>query len=339
VPVATATFLATIDLAGLEGRTGVVSVPIVVATPDSRITVLGFFPTFATVDLDQLTSRPGIAVKVVHPPVPDGLTLGPVTVEPASVTVSGAAALVAKVDAVRADVAIPATGIDVDEDVQLVPIDKLGNAISPLDVTPATARVTIPVFSDQQSRSLPINPVITGTPAAGFEIESVTVSPQAVLVAADADTLANLTRIDTEPIPLTGVSSDETVQVDLAFPTGVVAVGPDTASVTIAIRPVTATRTFDAGLQLIGARNDLRYALSTDRVLVTIGGSTADLDRLSASSLVVDLDVAGLGPGAHEVPVTANLPTGTTLVTASPAKVTVTISQPAASPGQSPSGG
>ena len=70
VPVATATFLATIDLAGLEGRTGVVSVPIVVATPDPRITVLGFFPTFATVDLDKLTSRPGIAVRVVHPPVP-----------------------------------------------------------------------------------------------------------------------------------------------------------------------------------------------------------------------------------------------------------------------------
>jgi YbbR domain-containing protein len=339
VPVATATFLATINLAGLEGRTGVVSVPIEVGTPDSRITVLGFSPTFATVDLDQLRSRPGIPVRVVHPPVPDGLTLGPVTVDPASVTVSGAASLVAKVDAVRADVTIPATGINVDQDIQLVPIDKLGNAISPLDVTPATARVTIPVFSDQQSQSLPINPVITGTPAAGFEIESVTVSPQTVLVAADADTLANLTRIDTEPIQMTGVSADETVQADLALPTGVVAVGPDTVSVTIGIRPVTGTRTFDAGLQLIDARNDLRYALSTDRVLVTIGGSTADLDRLSASSLVVDLDVAGLGVGAHEVPVTANLPTGTTLVTASPAKVTVTISLPAPSPGPSPSGG
>ncbi len=58
-----------------------------------------------------------------------------------------------------------------------MPVDKLGNALSPLDVTPATARVTIPVFSDQQSRTLPVNPVITGTPAAGFEIESVVVSP------------------------------------------------------------------------------------------------------------------------------------------------------------------
>ena len=112
-----------------------------------------------------------VPVKVVHGPVPDGLTLGTTTVDPATVTVTGAATLIAQVDAVRADVTIQSTGIDVDEDAQLVPIDKLGNALSPLDVSPPTARVVIPVFSDRQSRTLPVNPIITGNPAAGFEIE------------------------------------------------------------------------------------------------------------------------------------------------------------------------
>ena len=330
--VATSTFLATIDLSGLDGAEGPVKVPIDVTAPaDTRIRVLSYEPNFATVQLDQLVSRAGVPVKVVHPPAPDGLTLGPVTVDPATVTVSGAASVVAKVDAVRADVAIQASGLDIDEDVQLVAIDKLGNALAPLDVTPPTARVTIPVFSDRQSRTLPINAVITGTPAAGFEIESVVVDPQVALVAGDADELEQLIRIDTDAIPLTGVSGDETVQIGLALPTGVVAVGDDQVTVTIAIRPVTATRTFNAGLRLVGAANNLQYALSTDRVLVTIGGSTADLDRLSATTLVVDLDVTGLTSGAHDVPVTANLPTGTALVAASPPEVRVTIS-PAPSP-------
>ena len=141
---------------------------------------------------------------------------------------------------------------------------------------------------------------------------------------------------------MTGVSDDETVTTTLALPTGVVQVGDESISVTITIRPVTGTRTFSAGLQLLGASNELTYALSTDRVLVTIGGSTADLDRLSGAELVVDLDVAGLKPGVHDVPVTANLPAGTTLVAASPATVVVTIreptpSSPVASPGISPS--
>lgn len=348
VPVATSTFVATIDLSGLDDRVGVVSVRIDVTTADSRIRVLGYEPAFATIELDELESRAGVPVKVVHGPVPDGLTLGPTTVEPATVTVSGASSLVAKVDAVRADVVIQSTGIDVNQDVQLVPVDKLGNAISPLDVTPPTVQVTIPVFSDRQSRTLPVNPIVTGSPAAGFEIESVSVVPQVALVAGDADQLAELTRVDTEPIPMTGVSADETVQVELALPTGVVAVGDQPIKVTITIRPVTATRTYSAGLRLVGAGSGLRYSLSVDRVLVTIGGSTADLDRLSGATLVVDLNVTGLQVGVHEVPVTANLPAGTTLVAASPPSVTVTIaaaavpsSAPPASgaPSPSPSGG
>jgi YbbR domain-containing protein len=336
---ANSSFLATVDLANLAGKTGIFSVRIDVSSPDPRIKVLSYEPNFAQIEIDKLDTRSGIPVSVVHGPVPDGLTLGTTTVAPSTVTVSGASSLVSQVVSVRADVIIQTTGINVDQDVRLQPVDQLGNPVRPLEVTPPTARVTIPVFSDQQSRTLPVNPIITGTPAAGFEVASVSVDPQVVLVTGDADQLAQLTAADTVPIPMTGVSSNETVTVKLALPTGVVQVADSPVSVTVKVRPVTGTRTFSAGLQLLGASNDLAYALSTDRVLVTIGGSTADLDRLSGATLVMDLDVAGLKAGVHDVPVTAILPAGTTLVAASPASVTVTISAPAASspPSASPS--
>jgi YbbR domain-containing protein len=342
VPVAASTFLATIDLSPVTGRTGPVNVRIDVTTPDARIRILGSEPPSATIELDKLDSNPSVPVEVVHGPVPDGLTLGATTVEPSSVTVSGAASILAKVDSVRANVVIQATGIDVDEDVQLTPVDKLGNALSPLDVTPPSARVTIPVFSDRQNKTLPVNPIITGSPAAGFEVASVSVQPLVALVAGDADQLAQLTRVDTAPVSMAGVSSDETVLVELGLPTGVVAVGNDTVTVTITVRAVTATRTFSAGLRLLGAGGDFTYALSVDHVLVTVGGSTADLDRLSGADLIVDLDVTGLRPGIHDVPVTANLAAGTALVAASPAKVTVTIGgppPPSSAPSASPVGG
>ena len=339
VQVATSSFIATIDLSGQEGKVGIVSLPISLTAPDSRIRVLGYVPDTATVELDQLTSR-DVRVEVAHGAVPDGLTVGPTTVDPQTVTVTGATSIVSKVDAVRADVTIQSSGIDVDEEAQLVAVDQLGNAVSPVDITPPTARVVIPVFSDRQSRTLPVNPIITGRPAAGFEIESVNVDPLVVLVTGDADQLAQLSQVDTDPIPMTGVSSDETIQVPLALPTGVVAVKDEPVSVTIQIRPVTGTRTFSAGLQLIGGSSELAYALSVDRVLITIGGSIADLDRLSGASLVATLDVAGLKAGVHDVPVTANLPTGTALVAANPATVKVTVTPIAAgSAAPSPAGG
>ncbi len=339
VPVAASTFLATIDLENFADTVGVVSVPITVTSPDPRIRILGFEPAFATIELDQLISVDDIPVRVVHGEVPDGLTMGETSVQPSTVTVSGAASIVSKVDSVRADVVIGSTGIDVDEDVRLVPVDKLGNALRPLDITPPTARVKIAVFSDQQSRALPVNPIVIGDPAAGFEVAAVSVEPQVVLVAGDADRLIELTKVDTIPISLTGVSGSETVTVELALPDEVVAVDDDSVTVTISLRPVTATRTFDSGLRLVGASSELEYALSTDRVLVTIGGSTADLDRLSGSTLVMDLDVSGLGPGEHDVAATASLPVGTTLVAVSPAIVRVTIASPTRSVLPVPSGG
>jgi YbbR domain-containing protein len=336
VSVAASTFIATIDLADYGDAVGVVSVPIEVSTPDARIRILGFEPAFATIELDTLMSIDGVPVQVAHGDVPDGLTLGQTTIEPETVTISGAATLVSQVEAVRADVIIGSGGIDVDEDAALTPIDKLGDPVRPVEVSPSSARVRIQVFSNKQSRSLPVNPIVTGNPAAGFAVASLTVDPSVILVAGDADQLAELTSIDTKPISLTGISADETVEVELALPDEVAAVDRTTVTVAITVRQVTATRTYDTGLRLVGADSNLTYSLSIDRVLATIGGSTADLDRLEGSSLVLDLDVAGLTPGEHEVEVTADLPIGLTLVAVSPPTVTVTIVEP--TPSASPAG-
>jgi YbbR domain-containing protein len=139
---------------------------------------------------------------------------------------------------------------------------------------------------------------------------------------------------------MAGVSDDLTARVSLALPTGVVAVDDTPVTVTITVRPVTATRTFSAGLRLVGANNTMSYTLSVDSVLVTIGGSTADLDRLSGAALVMDLDVTGLKAGTHEVPPTANPPVGTTVVAVSPPTVGVTIGTTAvAAPSASPQTG
>jgi YbbR domain-containing protein len=339
VLVTSSSFEATVNLSAVDAQAGAVNVRIEVTSPDPRIRVLGYEPEFMAVQLDPLDRR-SVPVQVERGVVPGGLDLGETTVDPAVVTVSGPLSIVRQVVAVRADVLIQPSGIDVDQDAQLVPIDGLGNAVRTIDVLPSTARVTIPVFSDRQTRSLPVDPIVTGSPAAGFEIASVTVDRQVALVEGDADELAQLVSVDTTPIPMAGVSADLTVEARLALPTGIVAVGDDTIRVSIKLRQVTETRTFSAGLRLVGTRRDLTYDFTADRVIVTIGGSSADLDRLAGSALVVDLDVTGLGPGTVDVPVSIDLPTGPTLVAASPSTASVTISAtdtPSSSPGPAPS--
>ena len=336
----TGTFIATIDLSDVDPLAGTTSVPVTVRSVDPRISVLGSDPAYVSVRLESLTSKT-VQVKVVIGPLASGLDLGATKIEPTEVLISGPKSAVDQVASVRADVSIDPGGLDFDADVPLIPVDGAGSAVRPIEVTPATVRITIPVFTDKQSRPLPVAPVVTGTPAAGFEIASVVVDPAVVTVEGDADQLAELTKLDTQPVSVAGASSDVSTDVPLAVPTGVVPLGVDTVRVTVTLRPVTATRTFSAGLQLVGARPGLIYTLSTDRVLLTIGGSTAELDRLSGATILADLDVASLEVGTTtDVTVTVSLPTGVTLVASSPPIVTVVVAVPASSsPSAIPSGG
>jgi len=284
--------------------------------------------------------RQTVPVDVVLGPIPVGADVGETSVTPKEVTVFGPSTIVSKVDHVRADVVIQPSGIDVDQDIILIAVDSLGNAVSPVEVQPRTAHVQIPVFTDRKSKTLPVSPVITGTPAAGFEVSGVTVTPLSATVEGDADQLAKIDKLDTLPVSVTGASSDFSSDIGLDLPTGIVPLSDATVRVSVTLRPVTGTRTIDAGLRLLHTRTDLTYEVSVDRVLVTIGGSIADLDRLQGSFLAMDLDVGDLVPGSSEVQVTASLATGLTLVSVSPATVTVTVTgPPSPSPSASPSPG
>jgi YbbR domain-containing protein len=332
----TSTFEAWIDLAGIEAGSGPLSVPVHVRSIDDRISVIGFEPDRLTIDLDKRAERT-VPVSVPEVAAPENMELGPTTVAPTEVTISGPASVLTRVVEAQANVLIQ-SGIDVDQEVKLVPVDADGNAVAQVNVEPATARVMIPVFSNKESRTLTISPLVTGDPAPGFELVDATAEPQVVTVEGDVDDLQSLLSAVTAPVSIGGLSSNQTIETTLALPTGVVALDVTTVRVSITLRAVTATRDFEVGLALVGARSDRIYTLSTDRVILTVGGSVADLDRLQGSRLVVTLDVTDLGLGTTPVLVEADLPAGVAFVSAGPAKVAVTVTVPTASPASGSSG-
>jgi YbbR domain-containing protein len=322
------TFDATVDLDNVEPTGEAVSVNVTVDAVDNRIQVLDFEPRAISVTVDRLGSRE-VPIEAVLQPLPSGLDAGEPVLELETAVVSGPQSVVEGVVAVRAEIAIDATGVDVNELVPLIAVGATGQLLGDderIEVEPALVRVRVPVFTDRRTKSLPVTPVITGDPAAGFEVASVSVDPIVVNVEGDANDLAGLERLDTVAVVVTGASSEVSQEVGLVLPSGVQALGRGTVEVTVELRPVTATRTYEAGLVLVGERPDSRYELSTDRVLVTIAGSVAELDRLANTSLTLNVDVTDLEPGTRTVEVSANLTTGLTLLDVSPNPVEVTVS-------------
>jgi YbbR domain-containing protein len=331
------TFQATIDLANVDPEGGPTPVPIKVQSVDARFTVVDYEPRVITVTLDPLKVRNGIPVHVIQGPTPEGLDVRPSVITPGTVSIRGPASVVDRVTEVQATVVIEPSGLDVDRDVDLIPVDALGDRVTPVDVEPATAHVRIAVFSNLRSRPLPVTPVLSGAPAGGYRVEAIAVDPLLVSVEGEADQILSLSEAATEPIQISGATQDIVKDVALSLPEGVLPVGGSiTVRVTVTIRPIAATRSFDAAIVLVGRQTGLDYGLSTTHALATIGGPLADIDRIDAAAFTMRAEVGGLGPGTHIVRLEANLPVGLSLVTSEPATVTVTISVPA-SPPPSPS--
>jgi YbbR domain-containing protein len=330
-------FHAFVDLAGVVPTGEPTSLDVHVEAINKSIQVLDFEPKKIIVTIDRKGTKT-IPVRVELGPIPSGLDVGDPVVDTQSATVSGPQTIVDDITEAQAPITIDASGIDVDQLVNLVAIDGEGTELgtdSRIEIDPPRVRVQVQVFTDRRSKALPVTPNVVGTPAAGFEVASVEVDPPVISVQGDANDLAPLDRADTQPVSISGASSAVTQNVGFDLPTGVQALGVTSVEVTVKLRPITATRTFEAGLVIAGANPDLEYALSTDSVLVTIGGSIAELDRLSGTSIVLNLDVRGLDPGTHDVTATANLTAGLTLISASPNPINVTVSNPAPSPAPS----
>jgi YbbR domain-containing protein len=334
VRVDSSRFEATIDLSGVEPSDQPISVPVEVRPIDPRITVLSVEPARVEIILARVESK---QVDVVVQPgvVPAGLLIAEPVADPAVVDVRGAKPDLDRVIAVEARIQVEPSGLDFDRDTDLVPVDSRGEEVLGVDVNPATTRVAIDVFTDSDSRTLPVRPTITGTPAADYELASVAVTPLVVTVSGDAQVLAALAAIDTQPIPISGRRESLQANVALQLPEGVTSLTPE-VQVTLALRRIVESRTFGAGIVLEGARPDRTYQLSADRVLVTLSGSPGQLAVLAGEAFVVTADVSAFEPGIHEVTLDPVVPESIAVVAVNPATVLVTVGVPAAA---SPAGG
>lgn len=153
--------------------------------------------------------------------------------------------------------------------------------------------------------TLPINgdALLTGTPAHGYEVASVTVTPADMNVAGYHNQLASLNRLFPEgAVSVEGRSESFTSTLKLRKPSELAYMSNDTITVSVEIRPVTATVSFaNMKVSLTGLGEGLLISTNTSKAVVAFTGPQPELEKLSASDITIRCDVSGLGVGTHEV--------------------------------------
>lgn len=325
-------FAVTIDLAGYDMTRApqVQTLPIRVIAVSEGVTVLSSSPRTLSVALDRLDEAQ-VRVAVDSGVVPEGLEIATPQLSLQTVTASGPESLVHRVDRALATVRIDQSGIDCCGQVDLVPVDIDGLRVESVELNPSTVRVEIDVSTFETSRTVPIRPLLVGSPAAGFEVGTVSSEPAVVTLRGAPDVLAAIVEVLTEPIALAGTKAPLRPTVALVLPPGARLADPADSETTVSvlISETIATRTLILGVVCSGEPPSSACLPKIGQVAVTVSGTVSALDALVPSNLTPVLDVTGLGPGDHVVQPTLTLPAGVTLVTISPQSVTVTIVPPA----------
>jgi len=331
-------FSAQVDLAQVQAGPESQSVRVVVVSADPRIQVLAATPAFVSVRLEKVEPK-DVPVVVIPGAVPDGLEIRPPEQSLKTATVRGAESDIARVVQVRAIIPIDTSGIDIDRDFPLSPVDELGERVGGVDVEPSSVRVSVVVIKDETTKTVPIVPAIVGNLGEGFEVARVSFSVPVASLEGDSADLAEITTVRTQPISIEGRTTDLDTAVGFDLPQGVAAVAPQQVVVHVFVRAVTASRTFNAGVVPTGQRADRVYSLSIGQTQVTIGGSPAHLDELSGAALTVSANVAGLDVGTHQVTLTISVEAGLSVLAISPATATVTVTSAVAPSASAAPGG
>lgn len=323
-------FAVTVDLAeyDMDLAPEPQALPISVRSLADGVEVLNYTPTTVAVALDRLGQRE-VPVVVERGEVPEGLSIGTPRLSDRTVVATGPESQLGRVERAVARVQIFDSGIDIQRQVDLVPVDVDGAQVPSVELEPATVTVEIDVRAVETSKTVPVRPLTSGSVAEGFEMVAISAEPSVVTIFGLPDDLAQVEEVSTVPIGIAGLTQANEFDAELTLPEGTrLAAGTDPVVVTIEVQASVATRTILLGVVCQGADEGFACLPQQEQVAVLVSGPAAVLADLDIASLSVVVDVGGLDPGQHQLTPSIGLPDGVELVSISPSAVPVTLQAP-----------
>jgi len=132
-----------------------------------------------------------------------------------TVTMSGPATLVEKVQSAAVDVVVGPVSASYRTSAEVVVADASGREVSGVVITPATVDLQITIRSKVGIKEAVILPQVTGYVAAGYRIEAVQVIPQTVSISGGSDVVEQTNSIRTVALDVSGIRDTITETVRL----------------------------------------------------------------------------------------------------------------------------
>ncbi len=320
---------ASVDLS--RGLLGPQDYPVSVDVPDPRIRVVETIPSRVSVQLDERLER-AVPVRLqLSGTVPVGYIAGDAEIEPATVDVTGPASAVQQIESAAVELRLDGVTAPVDGRYTAAPVDVNGESISAegrgLRLAPPAVRVRIPVSQQFASKSVGVQPVMSGSVKSGYVIEGVATEPSVVTIVGAPRVVGPATFAETERIDVTDVSSTFTRQVALLAPDGVSMLQQDVARVTVRVAPLVLMQSFATVPVPAGLPSNLQVVSSLPSVQVVFQGPASTLQGVAAGDFRATVNLEGLTAGTHRATVDVEAPSGISVQSVNPRVIAVTLGE------------
>lgn len=155
----------------------------------------------------------------------------------------------------------------------------------------------------------------SGTPAPGYVVSRVDYSPKLIQICGTQNALANISTIiiPSSELNISGADSSMEFQIDVSsyLPDDITLAEGQSAQILVQIEleqlQLKEYRIKPEQLQLLHTSDQYEYEILSSEVAISLEALKADLDSLNESDIKGAVDVSGLTPGEHSVPIVFDL--------------------------------
>jgi YbbR domain-containing protein len=323
--LSTADFRATLDLDGLQAGTYDLPVRVEPLTGRGGLRVTEVIPDTVAVELKSLFSKSVSASVSLEGGPPPGYEASIPELDAETVLVTGTQDRVTLVTQAVASLDLSGRTENLTQAIRLEPRDSRGFVVEGVSLEPSVMNVSVKIEQTQFSRALVISPTIVGTPAAGYDIVSLSADPPVITVFGPQSFVGETATIRTQPLDITGATEDVIRTVSLDLPSGVSVSGGTSVTVTVQIKPAQGRQTLGVTAVIVGLDPDLSVSGPLPLVEVVLLGELPDLQGIGPNDIAATINLTGLNEGTHTVSVSVSVPPEASVASVSPEEVEITL--------------
>lgn len=294
-------FVAALDLTDV--RPGESTLPISVRFEEDTLELVWQVPQQVTVQVERIVTKQVPVRLELEGGVARGYVVGEPFLDPDTIEVTGVSSRVEALAEARVTVFLDNPQQDMVVTRRPIFYDQQGNiaSVNALNVGAEEVVVTVPVDQLAGYTAKPIIVNWEGEVAQGYRLLDVRVEPDSVLLTGSPADLERISRVQTEPIDITGLRESRTVQVSLDLPQGIELDEVQPVYVEIIVEPILTSSVIRKTPEIRALQEGLTLTLDADEVRVFVYGPLDKLDSLTEDDVRVTLDLFGLGIGQHSV--------------------------------------